>query len=144
MIGFGVLQILVGIEGQYLDQSVVSAVLAIASFTTGIVLGVFLLGIAVARAGQLAALIGLVTGTLVVSQIQFDLLSMLLDGPGDAPPRWSNDALLSAAFGRPAGDDSSYWVVPAWPWFALIGSTVTVATGWLAAWIFPRRTPSTD
>ncbi len=144
VIGFGVLQILVGIEGQYLDQSVVSAVLAIASFTTGIVLGVFLLGIAVARAGQLAALIGLVAGTLVVSQIQFDLLTTLLDGADATERHWSNDALVTAVFGRPDGDASSYWVVPAWPWFALIGSTVTVATGSLAALVLPRRTPSTD
>ena len=42
---FGMLQIMVGIGGLWLKSSVVASVLGIAAFTTGIVLGVFFLGI---------------------------------------------------------------------------------------------------
>jgi SSS family transporter len=67
--GFGMVQIAVGIAGQWLKSTVVSSVLGIAAFTTGIVLGVFFLGIFTERVGQRAALVGLVvglTGMLVV------------------------------------------------------------------------------
>lgn len=59
---FGALQIAVGIGGQRLASSVVSAVLGIAAFTTGIVLGLFLLGMVTERVGERAALAGLVVG----------------------------------------------------------------------------------
>ncbi len=59
---FGVLQIGVGIAGQQLASSVVGAVLGIAAFTTGIVLGVFFLGIFLPRVGQKAALAGFALG----------------------------------------------------------------------------------
>jgi SSS family transporter len=59
---FGLVQIGVGIGGLWLTASVVSAVLGIAAFTTGIVLGVFFLGMYAPRVGQRAALAGLVTG----------------------------------------------------------------------------------
>ena len=41
---FGIAQIIVGIGGQWVDRSIVGSVLAIQSFTTGIILGVFLPG----------------------------------------------------------------------------------------------------
>ncbi len=59
---FGLVQIVVGIGGQWVRSSVVSSVLGIAAFTTGIVLGVFFLGIFTNRVGQRAALAGLVVG----------------------------------------------------------------------------------
>jgi len=59
---FGVIQIVVAILGQFLVQSVVTNVLAIASFATGAVLGVFFLGLATRRTTQPAALAGLLTG----------------------------------------------------------------------------------
>lgn len=59
---FGVVQIAVGIAGQWLQSSIVSSVLGIAAFTTGIVLGVFFLGMFTRRVGQPAALAGLVAG----------------------------------------------------------------------------------
>ena len=58
---FGALQIAVGIGGQHLAVSVVSAVLGIAAFTAGIVLGLFFLGMWT-RVGERAALAGLVIG----------------------------------------------------------------------------------
>jgi SSS family transporter len=61
---FGLVQIAVGIAGQWLKSTVVASVLGIAAFTTGIVLGVFFLGIFTNRVGQRAALVGLVVGLL--------------------------------------------------------------------------------
>ena len=49
----------------------VANVLAIAGFTTGIILGVFLLGILTPRVSQKAALVGLVLGLLVMSDVAF-------------------------------------------------------------------------
>lgn len=68
---FGLVQIGVGIGGQWLTTSVVSSVLGIAAFTTGIVLGVFFLGIFTQRVGQRAALFGLVAGLLAMTWIFF-------------------------------------------------------------------------
>jgi SSS family transporter len=68
---FGVAQILVAIAGKDLEGSVVNAVLAIAGFTTGLILGVFLLGLFVRRAGQREALIGLLGGLGLVTAVRF-------------------------------------------------------------------------
>jgi SSS family transporter len=68
---FGVVQIAVGIAGQWVRSSVVSSVLGIAAFTTGIVLGVFFLGIFAQRVGERAALAGLVVGLTAMSTIFF-------------------------------------------------------------------------
>ena len=51
--------------------SVVSSVLGIAAFTTGIVLGVFALGLLTKRVGQRAALTGMILGLLAMSWIFF-------------------------------------------------------------------------
>jgi SSS family solute:Na+ symporter len=68
---FGCIQIAVGIGGQWVKSSVVSSVLGIAAFTTGIVLGVFFLGIFAKRVGQRAALAGLVIGLSCMTIIFF-------------------------------------------------------------------------
>jgi SSS family transporter len=68
---FGAIQIVVGIGGQWVDASVVSSVLGIAGFTTGIVLGVFFLGIFADRVGQRAALAGFVVGLAGMTWIFF-------------------------------------------------------------------------
>ena len=68
---FGAIQIGVGIAGQWVRSSVVSSVLGIAGFTTGIVLGVFFLGIFARRVGERAALAGLVTGLACMTAIFF-------------------------------------------------------------------------
>ena len=68
---FGLIQIGVGIAGQWVQASVVSSVLGIAAFTTGIVLGVFFLGIFARRVGERAALAGLVVGLSCMSVIFF-------------------------------------------------------------------------
>jgi SSS family transporter len=68
---FGLVQMGVGIGGQFLAKDVVGSVLAIAGFTTGIVLGVFLLGVFVPRADQRAALVALTGGLAGMSWIKF-------------------------------------------------------------------------
>jgi len=68
---FGLIQIAVGIAGQWLSTSVVNSVLAIAGFTTGPVLGLFFLGMLAPRVGQKAALVALVLGLASMSAIAF-------------------------------------------------------------------------
>ena len=68
---FGLVQIAVGIGGQWLKATVVSSVLGIAAFTTGIILGVFFLGIFTERVGQRAALTGLIVGLAGMTWIFF-------------------------------------------------------------------------
>jgi len=78
-------------------------VLAIQGFTTGIILGVFALGLAKGKVGTNSALVGLVVGLIVMTAIKF---------------------------GTPL----------AWPWFALVGSSVTFCTGWMHNKLFNNET----
>lgn len=89
------------------NMTVVESVLEIASFVTGIVLGLFLLGVLTRRVREREALCGLVAGLLVVSYVRFGPLL-----PGRLYP-WESAI--------------------AWPWFALIGSTTVLAVGLLAS-----------
>lgn len=68
---FGVVQASVAWWATGLQESVVANALAIASFTTGILLGLFLLGILTKSVGQGAALTGLVVGVSAVSFAKF-------------------------------------------------------------------------
>ena len=68
---FGMLQIGVGIAGQWVTGTVVASILGIAAFTTGIVLGIFFLGIFTERVGQRAALVALVVGLAGMSWVSF-------------------------------------------------------------------------
>ena len=97
---WGMVQMGVAFIGLRLTQSdnssVVGSVLAIANFTSGIVLGVFFLGRLTRSVGPKSALIGLVTGAVVMTYI------------------WQFQRI-------------------AWPWYSLIGSSVTFAAGWLTS-----------
>jgi Na+/proline symporter len=68
---FGVVQIAVALGGRLLSRTVVESVLTIAGFTTGIILGVFFLGIFTRRVGQKAAFAGLVLGLAVITAVAF-------------------------------------------------------------------------
>jgi solute:Na+ symporter, SSS family len=61
----------VAIGGRWLRASVIEAVLGIAGFTSGIVLGVFFLGMFARRVGQGAAMTGLVAGFAGMTAIYF-------------------------------------------------------------------------
>jgi SSS family transporter len=77
------------------DRSVVDQVLSVAGFTTGVILGLFLLGRLQGRVSSFSALTGLVAGLLAV-------LAVWLPSTGGH-------------------------VMIAWPWYAPIGTIVTVA-----------------
>jgi solute:Na+ symporter, SSS family len=72
---FGIVQIGVGIMAGMLTtdpkNTVVNNVLAIAGFSFGLLLGVFLLGVLTRRAGQAAALIGGAAGLIVLLVVKF-------------------------------------------------------------------------
>ena len=61
----------VGIAGRWLDGQVITTVLAIQGFTTGILLGVFLLGILTERVRQPHALLALVGGLGLMTWVKF-------------------------------------------------------------------------
>jgi SSS family transporter len=67
---WGVLQITVAIVAIGLSSRVVDEVLGIASFTNGIILGVFLLGALTSRVGQTAAFAGIVVGVAVMLSLK--------------------------------------------------------------------------
>lgn len=97
---FGVVQIAVGIGGQWVRSSIVSSVLGIAAFTTGIVLGVFFLGMLPRRVGQRAALAGLIAGFAGMTWIFFG-----------TPLAWTWYALAGSLLTVAAGFAASY----VWP-----------------------------
>ncbi len=68
---WGVVLMGVALAATGLKDNVVSNALAIASFTTGIVLGLFLLGILTTRVGQTAAMVGMLAGVAAVSIAKF-------------------------------------------------------------------------
>jgi SSS family transporter len=98
---------------KFQDSPVVEDALAIASFVTGIILGLFLLGVLTDRVGQGAALVGMVAGLLAVSYARF-----APEFPGTL--RYPFEGAL------------------AWPYFALVGSGTTFVVGLLASTALPR------
>jgi SSS family transporter len=106
---FGVLQCAVGCSGLG-GGAIVGQVLGIASFTTGILLGVYALGIATQRVAQQHALFGLACGLAVDCAFKFGL-----------------------PFGLAAPSTI------AWPWYGLLGSATTFSAGLIASYIRPRR-----
>jgi SSS family transporter len=122
-LGFGALQIGVGCSGLG-GGAIVGQVLGIASFTTGILLGIYALGIATARVKQNHALFGLGCGLLVDCLLKFGLPSIASSDP-------SSPLTLAAM-----------WLEPsklAWPWYGLVGSSTTFVCGLLASYLFPPR-----
>lgn len=63
---WGIVQMAVALAAIRISQSVVTEVLAIASFTNGVILGVFFLGIFTRRVGERGALAGTAAGTIVM------------------------------------------------------------------------------
>jgi SSS family transporter len=105
--------------GMARDRSVVDQVLKVAGFTTGIILGLFLLGSLPRPVRSRAALLGMVAGFVLVFLVW--LPSAFANDPipaglrerlGWLPPTWGGLAL-------------------AWPWYALVGAGSTVAVALL-------------
>lgn len=108
-VGFGVLQVAVGMLATLLSQAVVDSALTIASFSAGLLLGMFLLGILTQRVQQGAALCGGLVGLLTLLFVQFVLPNLPIELSDGGPVR------------------------VAWPWFALIGSGTTFIAGLLCS-----------
>jgi len=102
------------------DTPVVTIALSIASFTYGGLLGAFALGLFCKRAQERDAIIALLTGVTLTAIIVFA-------------------KNLSVAFPSTAG-----FLAPivgiAWPWYVLIGTTITFATGWTTSLFFAPAT----
>ena len=111
---FGVLQIGVGIWAKQFGDAVVSNALTIAGFSAGLLLGVFLLGMLCRGISEAAVLLGAAAGLTVLCLVWF----VLQDDDGKA--------------------------LVAWPWLALIGSTVTFAIGAVAGKLFPKQREPTE
>jgi Na+/proline symporter len=67
---FGLLQIVVGLAAISISRRIVDEVLGIASFTNGVILGVFLLGTFTVVVGRRGAFIGMAAGALVMLGIR--------------------------------------------------------------------------
>ena len=94
---WGGVQIVIALAAIRLSSNVVDEVLGIASFTNGIILGVFLLGTLTQRVGQRAALVGIVAGVLTVGGLR--VLTMV---------SWQWYVLVGAAATFAAGLSASY------------------------------------
>ena len=68
---WAVVQILVALAAERLDGSVVDNALTVASFVTGLLLGLFFLGLWTRDVGQRSAFVGLIAGTAAVTAIMF-------------------------------------------------------------------------
>ena len=68
--GWGVVQMVVAVAAIQFSTRAVDEVLGIASFTNGIILGVFLLGTFTPGVGQRAAFVGILTGTIVMLAVK--------------------------------------------------------------------------
>jgi len=116
--------ILIGGALLYSDKGtpVVSIALAIASFTYGGLLGGFFLGIFWPKAQQRDAMLGMATGITLMTFVVF--AKQLI--------AW-----------RPELGESLLGPVShiAWPWFVLIGTSITFATGMIASY-FPHTLPA--
>jgi len=102
---FALLQAAVALSCEALERSVVDVVLQIASFTSGLVLGLFFLA---------------------------KLLGRLPDAAD--PPRRDRVAALAGFLAGLAGMTAIWRFTPlAWPWYALAGAAITVAAGGVAS-----------
>jgi len=99
---------------------VVTIALSIASFTYGGLLGAFFLGMLVRRARQRDAIVGMAVGISVMSAVVF------------ATPLSSWFPIVAPLLAPVRG--------VAWPWFVLIGTSLTFATGLLASRFSPPAT----
>ena len=102
---WGVVLMAVALGATRLQDNVVNNALAIASFVTGILLGLFLLGILTRRVGQSAALVGMLAGVVAVSFAKFG-----------TPLAWPWYALVGSSTVFAVGLASSY-LVPGSPGF---------------------------
>jgi Na+/proline symporter len=108
------------------ENPVVELGLTIASFTYGGLLGVFLLGILNKRSQQIDALIAFAVTIVAMISIIFGVW-------------YSVDTGWTFLFNPPESVIAERGLLPiAWPWFPVIGSSITVAVGSVST-LFRRR-----
>lgn len=115
-VGFGLLQIGIAIAASEISRSVVNDALAIAGFSAGLLLGVFVLGVATAKVGQFSAMVGMISGATTLCLVKFGLLLM-------------PEVAAAPEFAIPVIRIVNFCGTIAWPYYAVIGSVVTVVTG---------------
>jgi SSS family transporter len=100
------------------DRNVITQVLLVAGFTTGMILGLFVLGSLKRRVSSQAALVGLVIGFLIVFLVWLPSAAStnLLD--------WLGMVWGQASIPWPLAVWAAYPL--AWPWYAVIGTVSTV------------------
>lgn len=108
-VAVGVVQIAIAVLLRNADSSALSMALAVASLINGPILGVFLVGSFIRRARETHALIGMIVSIAVMTYV---LLAANKFVPGP---------------------------VIAWPWYALIGSSITVIVTLVASFIIPNH-----
>lgn len=117
----GIVQIGVALIVMKQERSALDSALSIASLINGPILGVFLVGTFIRRAGQKHALIGMVTSLLLMSYLLYLEFVKRFNVAPDATPI-------------------------AWTWYVLIGSLTTLLIAWLASFIFSetKNAPRAD
>lgn len=118
------------------DRSVIDLVLSVAGFTTGMILGLFILGSLSFRVSSRAALIGLIIGFFTV---------LLVWVPSE-PAVWTRLAahFSDAEQGLPEFLEQWARLKVAWPWFAAIGTTTTVVVALLVHLVSFGHGPSAN
>jgi SSS family transporter len=109
---FGFAQIAIGIWAVTFDASVVNNALTIAGYSAGLLLGLFFLGVLTENVRSSHALTGALCGLAVLLFVNFLL------------PQMTQSSNLETG------------IRIAWPWYALIGSSVTFGTGTALATLF--------
>jgi solute:Na+ symporter, SSS family len=106
---WGILQMSVAIIADSFggDESVVKKVLAVAGFTTGLLLGLFILGSMKRPVSSFAAIFGLIAGFITVFIVWLPSTQLFSSGP-EWIPDWYRGPIL------------------AWPWFAPLGAGTTI------------------
>jgi len=108
---FGLVQIAIGVWASTFNKSVIDNALTIAGFASGILLGLFALGVFTKRTSQTAALGGALVGLSAMLFVQFGLVYV---------PEWG----FKLAF----------------PWLAVVGSLVTYSSGVAISAFIPPST----
>ncbi len=119
------------------DKSVVEQVLAVAGFTTGLLLGLFVLGSLRRPVRSGAALTGLVCGFLAVTAVWLPSTGLL------AAPPWSGLAAATMGAAEPPTWAPGWWeqTLLAWPWYAPVGAGTTVLVALLVDRLGPGERP---
>ena len=125
-LGFGVLQICIALASYRAgaSENVVNSVLSIAAFTSGPMLGLYLLGVLTPRVTERPAIGGLLAGLIVLSYLVLPTIKL------ESFPWWWrwHDPARTAIY---------------WPWLATIGAGCTFGIGWLLSWT-PLNKSRTD